>query len=161
MTNRVTGSGRLPGLLGRVGPDERGADHGATGPAKRLGRHQLLRRLDDGEPRQIVAAVEGEPGEDLAAEVGRADAVPREPEAVVHAPAAPEDRQVRGRDVDRPAPGVRDPTSAKLREEAQQVVPRGAGASGSTSSRARCRAPNPIRPPPQPNAIRPSRVVRR
>ena len=99
-------------------------------PAQRNGSggKRLAVGVDEREPRQLVAAVEREPREDLAAEVGRPDAVPREAEAVMHAAAAAEDRQVRGGDVDRAAPGMRDPPAAQLREEAQEAVARAAAA---------------------------------
>ena len=113
-------------VVGSVGADQRGSNHRAARPPKRLRRHQpdRGRRARGG---QLVAPVEGEPREDLAAEVRRPDAVPGEAVAVVDAAAAAEDRQVRGGDVDRTAPGVRDPPAAQLREEAQQVPARGSG----------------------------------
>ena len=149
-------------VLGASGADERRPDQRAAGPAQRLGGNQLAVGLDDREARQLVAAVEREPREDLSAEVRGADAVAGEAEAVVDCAAAPEDRQMGRGDVDRPAPGVRDAPPAQLREEATQVVARRCRtASRSSSSRSSRRPPKPIRPPPQPNAIRPSRVVRR
>ena len=71
------------------------------------------------------------------------------------------DRQVARRDVDRPAPGVLDPPALEPGEEADEValdlgddrrVELGAAAGA---------GPETIRPPPQPNAIRPSGVVRK
>ena len=83
----------LPAIvLCRVLRHERTADERAACVAERLGREELARRLDDRQPRSLVAAIEGEPREDLAAEVRRADTVPGEAEAVVDAAAAPEDR---------------------------------------------------------------------
>ena len=84
----------------------------------------MRRGLDERELRALVAAVECQAREDLAAQVRGADAVPGEPEAVVDAATAPEDRQVRGGDVDRPAPGMRHLTAAGLREEARQALTR-------------------------------------
>ena len=148
-------------VVGSVGADQRGSNHRAARPPKRLRRHQPAIGVDEREAGQLVAPVEGEPREDLAAEVRRPDAVPGEAVAVVDAAAAAEDRQVRGGDVDRTAPGVRDPPAAQLREEAQQVPRAVRAASRSTSRHDSRRPPKPMRPPPQPNAIRPSRVVRR
>ena len=156
--DRVDGS---PDLLRRVRPDERGSDQRASGPTQWLRRHQLPPGLDEPEPCQLVAAVEREAREDLATEVGRPHAVPGEAEAVVHSAAAPEDREVGGGDVDRPAPAWvrRRPRSAgKQRTRSRAAV---AITPRSSSSRLSGRAPKPILPPPQPKAMRPSRVVRR
>ena len=80
--------------------------------------------LDDRESRALVAAVERKPREDLSAEIRRPDTVPGEAEAVVDAPTAAEDRQVRGGDVDRPTPRVCHIAAARLREEAHKALAR-------------------------------------
>ena len=120
----VSGIGAPALVLGSVLPDERAADERASDIAERLGREELAIGLHDRERREVVPTVEGEPREDLPAEVRRADAVPGEPVAVMDAGAAAEDRQVRGGDVDRTAPGMRDLLSAQLREEANEAPAR-------------------------------------
>src|SRR5215211_1582373 len=89
-----------------------------AGPAQRLGRDPPAGRLDDGQRGQLVAAVEGERGEDAADEVRRADAVAGVARRRVHGAAGErhDGRQARGRDVDRPAPGVVDPAALEHRE---------------------------------------------
>ena len=87
--------------------------------AQRLGRQQLPVGLDDREPGELVTPVEREPREDLAAEVGRPDAVAGEPEAVVDAPAAAEDRQVR-RETSIGPPQAWVSAAPELREEPLQ-----------------------------------------
>ena len=81
----MSGIGLVAAVVRVVATDERGADRGAADEAQRLGREELAVGLDDREPRDLVAAIEREPREDLAAEIGRADAVAGEAEAVVHA----------------------------------------------------------------------------
>ena len=108
----------------------------------------------------LVAPVEREPREDLAAEVRRADAVAGEAETVMDAAAASEDRQVRGRDVDRDRPRHGSPSDRPsagrigecalgLGDDAAVELQPSRGASAA-----------PILPPPQPNAILSSCVVR-
>ena len=146
---------------GGVAPDESCPNRRPADPAQRLRWHQLPVGIDDRKPGEVVPPVEREPGQDLAAEERRADAVAREAEAVVNSSARAEDGQMGGGDVDRPAPGVGDPAPVQLREHLEQIVfcrgdrPRVEVETGGVASA------EPIRPPPQPKAIRPSRVVRR
>ena len=135
--------GRAAVVLGGVSSEERFADERAAEVPERLGWEQLSVGLDDREPGDLVTAVERQPCQDLAAEVRRSDPVPGEPEPVVGAPSATEDRQVSGRDIDRPAPGVRQSPSAELREEPANADAACAVASGSTSRR----SPSGRRPP--------------
>src|SRR5688572_16694280 len=74
-----------PGVLCSVLRQQRASDERAADIAERLGREELASGLDEREPGALVAPVESEPGEDLASEIRRADAVPGEAEAVVNA----------------------------------------------------------------------------
>src|SRR3990172_11007784 len=98
------GTRRPAGVVGRVLRDQRTPDNRAADVAERLRREQLAARLDDGERRALIAAVEREAGEDLPAQVRGADAVPREPEPMVDPAATPEDRQGGRRGGARPPP---------------------------------------------------------
>ena len=72
-------------LLGRLLAEQRVADEQAAEVAERLGRDLQGLGFDDREPGVVVAAVEGERGEGVGGHPRRADAVPREAEAVVDA----------------------------------------------------------------------------
>ena len=93
-------------VLGGVLAEQRTPDRRAADVSKRLGREELPIRLDDRQSGSLVALVECETGEDLAAEIRRPDTVSREAEPVVDAASAAEDREVGRGDVDGAAPGA-------------------------------------------------------
>ena len=159
-TARVSGSGRRPSPSMRslrrnaartTIPPAQASGSGGTGGDVAGGQLDLGR----------LAGRAG--GEDPAGEVRRADAVAGEAEGVVdrHAVERADLREVGRRDVDRAAPGVRDRAAGDGREQLVEVAAGLAATSGSTSTRPCRRAPAASRPPPQPNTIRPSFVVRK
>ena len=120
-----TGSGARPVLLGRLLAHERAPDQRRAGDPQRLGRHAPRRRVDEREPRHGLAPVERERGERAPEQVRGPDAVARVAERRPRRQALQADDRgpVGGGDVDRAAPGVRDPPALELREPAQQVAP--------------------------------------
>ena len=118
----LRGSGLPVELLRPLLAKQGVADDRAADVAEGLRRDLDLRVLDDREARVVVAAVEGERGEDVADHPRGAHAVARVAEDVMDAFVERADhRGVVGRDVDRPAPRVGDPPSLELREEAGEV----------------------------------------
>ena len=153
LRERPRGEARRPSvLLGRLLGDERAADGRRAEDAERLGR-DLRRRADDRERCGAIGAPEGERRERLGRDVRRPDAVAGVAERRVRAAARQrgDERQVRRRDVDRPAPRALDRSPGERREEATRSAFARPITSGSTS----------IRPPvarPWPSARRPSRT---
>ena len=114
------GARLLRGLLAHQrAPDDRRARD-----PEGLRGHRRALRLHEREPGDVVAPVRRERRERPAEQVRRPDAVARVAEGRPgREPADADDRRpVRGGDVDRPAPGVRDRPALELREHPHQVA---------------------------------------
>src|SRR5215218_2618709 len=98
-------------LLESLATQKGGADDDPARVAKRLGRHADRRRLDERQPRVLVAPVKRQGSQRPADEARGPHAVAGVAERVVDAIAreAADDGQVGRGDVDRPAPRVLDP----------------------------------------------------
>ena len=119
-TARAGAGGAGTILLALLAGEDRRADEPAAEAAERLGRERRHPAGDERQRRPFVVGAEDERGEDLAADPGRADTVARVARAVVDPPPRhrAEERLVIRRDIDRPAPGVRD---ARRSEGGQQL----------------------------------------
>ena len=122
--------GALPELLGLLAPHHRRAHERAAEPGQRLRRDPRAGAgLDDRQAGALVAPVERQRREDAARQVGRAHAVAGVAEGEVDRRAGqrPDLGDVAGGDVDRAAPGVRDPSAGERREHPVEVLAAGAG----------------------------------
>ena len=162
----VSGSGAAARLLGRLLAQQRRADRSSRRRSgSGSGGTRTRRRLDERQARVLVAAVERQRGERAADQVRRADAVAGVAERAVDARPPgrlPTTGRWLGETSIGPPQACVDPPARELREEAAQVlVDLGDDARRRARRGRRGGRPAPPGPPPQPNAIRPSGVVRK